>query len=228
MRRRSASSWPRASVVGAVPELAIVTGRPESSPTRSSPASPSGARARSSRSTRRPTRDGRLRGPRRRCSGLRAPGWRSPCSAGARRSPRRSAVSGRGPLADRLSLRAALAAAPAVAVVAYAWTLLEAPVSARAFARGGSAGAHARPVRRLALARRRHGRRLRGGSRGRLRDLAAPRASATRGKGSATLPRCRRPSTRPTSRRCTGSSSWSRSASRSSPPSARRPGGRGS
>ena len=36
-------------------------------------------------------------------------------------------------MADLLSPRAALAAAPAVAVITYAWTLLEAPVSARAF-----------------------------------------------------------------------------------------------
>jgi transglutaminase-like putative cysteine protease len=40
-------------------------------------------------------------------------------------------------LADRLSLRAVLAAAPAVAVVTYAWTLLEAPVAPDAFVAAG-------------------------------------------------------------------------------------------
>src|SRR4029077_10175132 len=73
------------------------------------------------------------RGRRTSCSGSPAREWGLRSCVVAQSSPRRSGAFGWGPLAERGCFRTGLAAAPPVAVVLYAWSLLEAPVAWGAF-----------------------------------------------------------------------------------------------
>src|SRR4029079_7201196 len=102
-------------------------------PTRSSPVRPLDGLPRSWRSMLPRTPAGHRRGRRTSCSGSPAREWGSRSCIVAQSSPRRSGAFGCGRWAERGSFRAVLAAAPPVAVVLYAWSLLEAPVAWGAF-----------------------------------------------------------------------------------------------